>query len=140
MSPLLFLKVSVFVPPGRARSFVIVCLCFPLPLIVSCTLVIDLYTNPLYYFNSSHASKLFTQVYRPRHAHRCLYLQTVSTIPCGKELNRHLGGQLRTSYRKGVKLWMDLKCYTFSFVTYFVFNIRCTTSPWTPINALPCFI
>ena len=36
VSPPLFLEVQVFIPPGRARSFVIVCLCFLLPLMVSC--------------------------------------------------------------------------------------------------------
>ena len=32
-------KCKCFIPPGRARSFVIVCLSLPLPLMVSCKLM-----------------------------------------------------------------------------------------------------
>ena len=37
--------VSFFIPPGRARSFVIVCLSLPLPLMVSCKLMYQVVTT-----------------------------------------------------------------------------------------------
>ena len=44
--------VSFFIPPGRARSFIIVCLCLPLPLMVSCTLMFQVLTTSRFHSSS----------------------------------------------------------------------------------------
>ena len=57
MSPPLFLK--VFIPPGKARSFVIVCLSLPLPLMVSCKLMYQVVTTSR--FHSAFPSSTYAE-------------------------------------------------------------------------------